>query len=730
MKITFNIWRNKFLSLKYFLPLLFLFGNGYDIGAYEKKFDTPFTHTLISEADAFTMQSMPNNYNNNPDMHHNGWWGGIRCRNYSDNYKYKGYVRFNLVGIPSNSITEAILRLYHPRTGTNSLVVSPVDNDSWTEQGINWNNAPLPGATLSTQPITTDWNEIDVTSFVQNQTDGKVSFNLNILDPQYKSIYFISREGRTDWRPQLVITHTSGVIPPPEPPATSTSSLLFNSIWLVHSGIWTQYISAQTACDNAVSGDEVVFGPGRYYQTFDVKSKSNITIRGDGTPRPILDASGITERLAGYGRGLIGLGRVSSERVEDITIENLEIKDASSICGFEGNASSIYVVYATNTTVRNCYIHHNGNGIFVTNVAFNYTQESCEVANNSYVGSGYEHGHYFEADGTTTTRYNHIHRNGGQGYKDRGQNTILAYNYIYDNGNYEIDFSKASKFTKPQNALIIGNIIKKPADAVNNSQIITFGEDRHGGIGTFVNNTIIAGKSTNRFFNIWGSNANDRIVAHNNIFHSNGFANLAIEYDSTDQYRLSGKNNWLRSDAKNIGSLTNSVFGIDPNLVDVGGEDFHLLSTSQCINTGSNNITPLPDKEYLHPRNFSQRGINGNIDIGAYEYNEISRSPSKIIITKQADKTTVNNGGTITYTITYTNVGSSTTTDVVIIEVLPENMELSIVHSPLSIVSYWYDNAWQSQFSNRATKIRWVIPEVVPGKEGTVSFTVKVKYAN
>ena len=469
------------------------------------------TTLLIACADAFTQQGMPNNYGNNPSLHHNGWYGGIRIRNYADNYNYKGYLRFDLSGIPSGSITQATLRLYHPRTGTNSLILSSIDNDSWTEADLCWNNAPTSGASLTTKAIITGWNEFDVTSFIQNQTDGQASFQLNLLNSEYNGTYFISREGRTDWRPQLVITHTSNITSPQEPIATSTSQLPFDSIWLVHNGSWTQYTSAQIACDNAQSGDEVVFGPGRYYQAFDVK-RSNITIRGDGNPRPILDASGGTS-LAGYGRGFIVLGRGSDERVENVTIENLEIKDASSVCGFAGNASSIYVVYATNTTLRNCYIHHNGNGIFVTREAVNYTEEFCEVANNSYVGSGYEHGHYLEAGGTTTTRYNYIHHNGGQGYKDRGQNTLLAYNYIQENGNCELDFPKGINFVAPQNALVIGNIIKKSPSSTNYTQIITFGEDRKGGTGTFINNTIIAGGQGNNFFQIWGTNIQDTIVA-------------------------------------------------------------------------------------------------------------------------------------------------------------------------------------------------------------------------
>ncbi len=573
--------------------------------------------TLIVEDDAFTMQDMPNNYGGNPTLHHNGWYGGIIVRNTPDAYKRHGYLKFDLTNIPCNSITNATIRLYHPRTGTNSLVVTPIDNDQWKEESINWSNAPQPRfLSLPPQPIIQGWNEFDVTSFVRVQTDGRASFRLNLLTPQYNEIYFISKEGRTEWRPQLIVTHTgNNVIPSSGPPLKTTSHLPQGSIWLVHKGKWVQYTSAQSAVNDANAGDEIVFGPGRHYQTFDIKRSGThnapIIIRGDGSPRPIIDASGVTS-IASYGRGVIGLWGA-----ENIVIENLEIKDASSICGFEKNASAIYVVTANNITVRNCYIHHNGNGIFVTTEAKNYTEEFCEVAYNSYVGSGYEHGHYLNSGGTTTIRYNHIHHNGGQGYKDRCQNTILAYNYIHDNGNFEVDFSSQGEFISPQNVLIIGNIIKKAPSSTNQYQIIVFGENRHGAVGTFINNTIIAGASTNNFFNMWGKY--DRIVAYNNIFHPNRFKRVGIIINSSDQSRVTGRNNWISKDAQRVGNLTNSILQTDPMLVDVKNGNFHLLPISQCINAGDNRVIPLPDKEYLHPHSFSQRRIKGKIAIGAYE---------------------------------------------------------------------------------------------------------------
>ncbi|MFH0775646.1 MAG: hypothetical protein V2A53_09210, partial [bacterium] len=103
-------------------------------------------------------------------------------------------------------------------------------------------------------------------------------------------------------------------------------------------------------------------------------------------------------------------------------------------------------------------------------------------------------------------------------------------------------------------------------------------------------------------------------------------------------------------------------------------------------------------------------------------------SGAHIILRKTCDKKYVTQGGTLTYTITYTNEGQGTATDVSIIEVLPKNCELRIANCESEDVkiSYWY-NGWQTDSSPSATKIKWLIPQVAPGEMGTTSFTVEVR---
>lgn len=578
---------------------------------------------LIPEADAFANEYVPwfDRNRDEPAAHHNGGFGGIRVRTPGNGYGASGYLRFSLGSIDPGAVSGALLRLYHPRTFDATLVIRQVDDDTWDEAMANANEAPAAGDIIGSVAIVQGWNECDVTEFIAEQADAAVSFELTLSEVQYDATYFISREGRSDWRPQLVVTHTGSDTPGDTASADSSSGLPETSVWLVSDGTWTQYEDSQDAADAAGPGDEIVFGPGTHYQTFNINNDGTadkpITIRGDGDPRPVLDASGLTD-ISGYGRGVIGI------YAEHILVENLEIKDASKVCGHEINAAALYVVYAADVIVRDCYFHHNGNGVFVTSHCENYTQEYCEVAYNSYYGAGHYHGHYLNGSGTTTVRFNHIHSNGGQGYKDRCENTIFAYNYVHDNYNYEVDFMEEDHGTA-QNALLIGNIIKKYPYAENHSKVICFGEDRHGGVCTLINNTVIVTDSRTSVIQLWDNNDTgmDRIEMYNNVFYGTDIPELSILYG--DESRLSGSHNWMPAGATETGLLTDSVLGTDPGLADpdTGDEysDYFPVAGSDCINAATPAVSELPEYEYVHPASGAPRpdDVDG-LDIGAYEY--------------------------------------------------------------------------------------------------------------
>ncbi|MGO4375372.1 DNRLRE domain-containing protein, partial [Paenibacillus sp. MCAF20] len=124
-------------------------------------------------------------------------------------YKRRSYLKFNLSGI--STVSSAKLRLYgNNTTDANTVYVKTygTTTNSWTETGINWNNAPaITTSYLSSIPInsTPAYYEFDVTSFVQAQlANGTVSLVVlcNVLDGKY--IQFNSKEATVN-RPQLVI---------------------------------------------------------------------------------------------------------------------------------------------------------------------------------------------------------------------------------------------------------------------------------------------------------------------------------------------------------------------------------------------------------------------------------------------------------------------------------------------------------------------------------------------
>jgi len=88
------------------------------------------------------------------------------------------------------------------------------------------------------------------------------------------------------------------------------------------------------------------------------------------------------------------------------------------------------------------------------------------------------------------------------------------------------------------------------------------------------------------------------------------------------------KPNWLISHSTFQGTFIDSggnITGSDPGFVDFNNEDFHLLSTSQCIDNGTF-LAPqtLPQHnvlyQYIKHRRYENRPNDGLFDIGAFEY--------------------------------------------------------------------------------------------------------------
>lgn len=129
------------------------------------------------------------------------------------------YLKFSLATV--TSAQSAILRLYGRNTeSTTTITVMAygVNDDSWTESTITWNNAPAAlTSTLTTVNVSDAamYYDFDVTPFVQSQLAGDKIVSFLIKDPgnQNRYIEFGSKEGSSN-RPQLRITPNALNQPP------------------------------------------------------------------------------------------------------------------------------------------------------------------------------------------------------------------------------------------------------------------------------------------------------------------------------------------------------------------------------------------------------------------------------------------------------------------------------------------------------------------------------------
>lgn len=396
-----------------------------------------------------------------------------------------------------------------------------------------------------------------------------------------------------------------------------------------------------------------------------------ITVRGVLGPnaeRPILDGKDATTRsqLDYYSRdrGVIKIGGSSVPFADGISvmpqwlvIENLEIRGArppNTFTGPNGNiesyskpASSVYLEFGENVTVRNCDLHDNGNGFFAyssnTIATRHVLLQGNYVHDNGNVGSNFEHNVYVEAIGVTY-QYNHfgppLAVAGGNNIKDRSAGLVVRYNWI-EGSNRQLDLVDAedSSIVRAQPSYrfthVYGNVIIEHPNSGNND-IAFYGGDSGSpqnyrkGTLYFYNNTVVSDRTNaTRLFRM-PTNA-ESIDARNNVAYvAAAGSNLKV----LDNYgRLKLTQNWFKTGwtpfavGNPKGSIINNgtVTGSSPGFVSEAGQDYHLLSSSQCIDEGaplSPKVLPIHNvvREYMKHQLSVPRAVNGPFDIGAYEF--------------------------------------------------------------------------------------------------------------
>jgi hypothetical protein len=393
-----------------------------------------------------------------------------------------------------------------------------------------------------------------------------------------------------------------------------------------------------------------------------------ITVRGVADPStgalPVIDGNGATT-VSGVNywsetRGVVKIGGANTPpdlMPQYITLENLDLRsarppysftdDVGAVTAYPNNAASLYVEKGENITIRNCWFHDSGNGLFVASsdaaVSRNILVEGNYIWDNGNNGSIYEHNSYTAAIGITFqyNRYGPLRTGaGGNGLKDRSAGQVVRYNWL-EGGNRQLDLVDGEDSSIIRNdpsyrqTHVYGNVLIENAGD-GNRQMVHYGGDssrtRNYRKGTlfFYNNTMISYR-TDRTTLFRLSTNNETCDARNNVFYATAAGNTVSLLDVSGVLNLSRnliKPGWVTSFGQFKGTVNNDgtmVQTASPGFLNEASQDFHLASGSACINAGGNlNPAVLPThnvvRQYIKHLSSEPRPNDGLFDIGAFEF--------------------------------------------------------------------------------------------------------------
>jgi hypothetical protein len=376
------------------------------------------------------------------------------------------------------------------------------------------------------------------------------------------------------------------------------------------------YTTLAAGYNAASAGDTIEIDSGTYYQSagwINGINKANLTFRGVGPTRPVLDAG--NSATGSKGIFVVGSGGTN------LTVENLEFANAWISDGLGANAAGIRA-QASGLTVRNCRFYNDQDGILGGGgtLLIEYSEfDRCGEDDPANVnGYGYTHNMYLNGS-TLTLRYCWSHdANEGHIVKSRVATNYILYNLLSTEtgtGSRELQIANGGT------AYIIGNVILQGPNSHNN-EIVAYGDETGISPGVnpnpylyLVNNTLINQRSNATFLKI--STTTNACLVQNNIFLGNGGETL-IGGTYAGQAVLT--TNWVTTNA---------------SLANIADHDYSLTAASTgAINagtapgTGYNNYSLMPVNQYLHPCNYLPRPTNGTIDIGGYEYVAPNQPPT------------------------------------------------------------------------------------------------------
>jgi hypothetical protein len=132
----------------------------------------------------------------------------------------RSYLRFNIQGL-SGTVTSATLRVYANSALSAGYDAYRVSDNTWTETGITYNNAPAFGSVIgSSGSISANtWTSVNITSYIT----GNGTYNLGLGTSNSTALSLASREAGAN-APQIVIQTQGGTAPTATRTPTAGSS--------------------------------------------------------------------------------------------------------------------------------------------------------------------------------------------------------------------------------------------------------------------------------------------------------------------------------------------------------------------------------------------------------------------------------------------------------------------------------------------------------------------------
>ena len=357
------------------------------------------------------------------------------------------------------------------------------------------------------------------------------------------------------------------------------------------------YKTVMAAAAAANAGDVIEIDAGTYVDDIVVWRNDNLTLRGVGGMAHMQATVPIAYTPGNDQQNGMGIWVTKSNNIK---VENIEFSGAKVPPADGYNGAGIRA-QGSDLTICNGYFHDNEDGILGGKGRVHI--EYSEFDHNGLGEYGKTHNIYLSRDVTRFVlqhSYSH-HAYIGHNVKSRAQENYILYNRIMDEdtgqSSYAVDISNGGQ------TYIIGNLIQQGNNTDNNT-IVSYGAEGLQSDGRthnlyMVNNTVVNDKGKGTFVYVRSGTATAELM--NNIFTGGGTV------------------------VNGTANQTTNLVSDTPGLQDRSAYDYHLKSDSGAVNAGTNpgmadGFDLQPYYQYLHKTQREPRQDDGQIDIGAYEY--------------------------------------------------------------------------------------------------------------